>query len=400
MSLETGSLRAARFAAASFFLLNGIAMGNWVTRIPDVQQRLDLSEGQLGFALLGSALGALVALPGSGWLTARFGSDRMIFAAGIGICLMLPLLPIAPSLALFFLTLFAFGLVFGTLEVPANAQAVVVETAYRRPLMSSFHAMFSVGGLAGAAMAGVIAGRGVAPFPHLLAVGAGLLVMTLFARPRLLPDPPAPHEHGPLFALPRGPLLALGAIGFCVLLGEGAMADWSAVYLTREFGAGATLAAAGYAVFSLTMAAGRLGGDALTARFGAERMVRSGGALAAVGLGAGLAIGTAPAVLIGFACVGAGLAAIFPIAMGASGRVPGVPSSTALTAVATAGYTGFLTGPPAIGFVAEHFGLRAGLGIVAVLSAVVFLLAGAVAGTSVTAIDAAAARPEAAVPEG
>ncbi|MFM9105472.1 MAG: MFS transporter [Chloroflexota bacterium] len=393
-------LRPARLAAASFFLLNGIAMGNWVARIPDVQRRLDLSEGELGFALLGSALGALVALPVSGWLTARFGSDRMIFLSGAGICLMLPLLPVAPSLALFFLTLLCFGLVFGMLEVPANAQAVLVESAYRRPLMSSFHAMFSVGGLAGAALAGLIAGRGVPPFPHLLAVAAGLLAMTLAARPLLLPDAPAAQEHGPIFALPRGPLLGLGAIGFCVLLGEGAMADWSAVYLSDALGANAAVAAAGYAVFSLTMAVGRLTGDGITALFGAARVVRAGGALAAAGLAIGLLLHSVPAALAGFACVGAGLAAIFPIAMGATGRVPGVVPSVALTAVATAGYTGFLSGPPVIGFIAEHFGLRAGLGLVALLSAVIVLLAGAVAGTSVAAVDAAAASPRAAVPEG
>ncbi|MGI9254739.1 MAG: MFS transporter, partial [Thermomicrobiales bacterium] len=398
----TATLRTARIAAASFFFLNGIASGNWVTRIPDVQRGLRLSDGQLGFALLGAALGALVALPISGWLVARYGSGRMLFAAGAGISLMLPILPIAPSLALFFLALLCYGLVFGTLEVPANAQAVLVETAWGRPLMSSFHAMFSVGGHAGAAMGGVIAGLGVPPFLHLLAVGAALLTMTFFARPHLLPDTTTEHEsdHGPIFAIPRGPLLALGAIGFCVLLGEGAMADWSAVYLKTTLQAGATLAAAGYAIFSLTMAGGRLTGDRLTTRFGPERVVRVGGAIAGVGLGAAMLLGGIPAALIGFACVGAGLAAVFPITMGASGRVPGVAPSMALTAVATAGYTGFMIGPPAIGFISDHLGLRAGLGLVAALSLVIMLLAGRVSGATVTAIDDAATRPQAAVPEG
>lgn len=399
---STTSLRAARMAAASFFLLNGIALGSWVSRIPDVQRRLGLSDGQLGIALLGMAVGAMVALPLSGWLAARFGTGRMLFTAGTGICLMLPILPISPSLPLLFLALWCFGLAIGMMEVPANAQAVLVETAYRRPLMSSFHAMFSVGGLAGAATAGIIAGRGIPPGPHLLVVGAGLFAMILAARTRMLPDAPVPqeHGHGPFFVLPRGPLLALGAIGFCVLLGEGAIADWSAVYLSDTLASGAAIGAGGYALFSAMMAGGRLGGDRLTERFGPVRVVRAGGILAAAGMGAGLAMGTIPGALLGFVCAGAGLAAIFPITMGASGRVPGVPPGTALTAVATAGYTAYLAGPPFIGFVSDHLGLRIALGIVAILAAIIAVLAGAVAGSSVAAIDAAASRPEAVVPEG
>jgi MFS family permease len=390
MPVHAGSLWPARVAAASFFLLNGIAIGSWVTRIPDVQRRLALSEGSLGLALLGAALGALVAMPVSGWLVGRFGSDRMMFASGAGICLVLPLLPLAPSLPVLFLTLFLFGIVFGALEVPANAQAVLVETAWGAPLMSSFHAMFSVGGLAGAATAGIIAGRGVPPEVHLLAVALVLFAVVLFARPRLLPDAPAAREHGPRFAIPRGPLLGLGVIGFCVLLGEGAIADWSAVYLSDGLAASATVAAWGYAAFSLTMAAGRLAGDWLTARFGPVAVVRAGGALAAAGLGAGLLLGTIPAAIFGFACVGAGLATIFPITMSATGRVPGIAPSAALTAVATAGYTGFLAGPPVIGFASEALGLRAGLGVVALLSAAVIVLAGKVAGASDAAPGGAA----------
>jgi len=374
----------ARAAAASFFLLNGIAIGNWVTRIPDVQRTLDLSEGQLGLALLGAALGALVALPASGLLMARFGSRPMLVGAGVGVCAMLPLLPAAPSLPLLFAALFAFGIAFGTMEVPANAQAVLVETAWGSPLMSSFHAMFSVGGLVGAAMGGAIAGMGVPPSLHLLLVAAPLAVMALLARPRLLPDAdPADghghghsHDHAPRFAIPRGALLGLGAIACCVLLGEGAMADWSAVYLSRALGAGAAAAALGYTAFSLTMAGGRLAGDALTQRFGPVAMLRGGGLLVALGLGAALLANTVPAMAVGFACVGAGLAASFPIVIGAAGRVPGVPPSLGLTAVATAGYVGFLAGPPVIGFVSQVGGLRAGMAVVALLGLAVAALAG------------------------
>ena len=184
------------------------------------------------------------------------------------------------------------------------------------------------------------------------------------------------------------------------------MGSWSDESVRRaaaqvpEALSGAAIAAGGYALFSVMMAGGRLGGDRLTERFGPVRVVRAGGILAAAGMGAGLAMGTIPGALLGFVCAGAGLAAIFPITMGASGRVPGVPPGTALTAVATAGYTAYLAGPPFIGFVSDHLGLRIALGIVAILAAIIAVLAGAVAGSSVAAIDAAASRPEAVVPEG
>jgi len=368
--------RDARIALIFFFMLAGITMGSWVARIPDVQHRLDLSDGQLGLALLGTAVGALVALPTSGVLVSKFGSVGVLTIAGFGVCAMLPILPMAPSLITFALILFVFGVFYGSFEVPANSQAVIIEKAYQRPIMSSFHAMFSVGGLIGAATSGLIAGRGVAPVPHLAAVGVLMAIGTVIARPHLMPDPPQPRGNGPLFALPTGALLGLGTIGFCVLLGEGAMADWTAVYLRNNLGTTAAIAAAGYTAFSLMMAIGRFAGDGLTQRFSAVTMIRTGGLLVALGLGIGLFVGNVAGAVIGFAAVGAGLATLFPLVLSAAGRTPGVSPTFALTAVATAGYVGFLAGPPVIGFVAERFGLKTGLLVVAALGLVVFAMAG------------------------
>ena len=182
----------------------------------------------------------------------------------------------------------------------------------------------------------------------------------------------------PVFAVPPRALFGLGVLSFCVLFGEGAVADWSAVYLENVLGSTAAIAAAGYAASSLAMAGMRFVGDAMTLRFGEVPLVRAGGLLAGLGMTAALFIGTVPAAIIGFACVGAGLATVFPIALGAGGRTPGIASGTAIGAVATAGYTGLLFGPPLIGFISDQAGLRSGLGLIAVLCFVTALLAGTV----------------------
>jgi fucose permease len=173
-------------------------------------------------------------------------------------------------------------------------------------------------------------------------------------------------------------MIGLGVLSFCVLFGEGAVADWSAVYLENVLGSTAAIAAAGYAASSLAMAGMRFAGDTLTQHFGAVRLVRAGGLVAGLGMAGALLIGTVPAAVVGFACVGAGLAVAFPIAMGAGGRTPGMASGTAIGAIATAGYTGLLVGPPLIGFISDRAGLRSGLALVTVLCFVAALLAGTV----------------------
>jgi MFS family permease len=257
-----------------------------------------------------------------------------------------------------------------------NTQAVAVEQRYRRPIMSTFHGVFSLGGLASSALAVAIVAAGVGTVAHLVTAGIVLGAAAYVASRWLLPDEGAPGgAHGPVFALPTGPLIPLGVVAFCVLLGEGAMADWSAVYLRNSLDTGAGYAAAGYAVFSSTMALGRLTGDRLTLRFGPAPLVRAGGSVVAIGLGLALILGQPAAALLGFACVGAGLSFIFPIVLSAAGRVRGVAAGSALAAVTAVGYTGFLAGPPLIGLVAQVTSLRLALSIVALLGATIAILA-------------------------
>jgi fucose permease len=370
-------LRHARWGTTGFFLLLGAVLGSWVARIPAVQNGLGLDDAQLGFTLLSTSVGAILAMPATGWLVRQWGNPRVVLVAATLLCATLPLLPLAPSMPLLMLTLFIFGIGFGLLDVSMNVQAVAVEEGYGQPIMSTFHGVFSVGGLLGASSAGLIAGAGVSPFPHLLAVALILLILVAVANRPLL-DVRAATEGVPVFAIPPRPLLGLGLLSFCVLFGEGAVADWSAVYLANVLDATPAVAAAGYGASSLAMAGMRFAGDALTLRFGPERLVRAGGLVAGLGMTGGLLIGTIPAAVVGFAAVGAGLAVAFPIALGAGGRTPGLASGTAIGAVATAGYAGLLVGAPLIGFVSDRAGLPMGLALVAMLCFVTVLLGGTV----------------------
>jgi MFS family permease len=373
--------RAARRAVLATFGINGLALSSWFPHIPAVQRKLELSDGTLGLALLGTAGGALVATAASGWVIGRVGSRVATRVSVLALCAALPLPGLAPDLAVLVLSLVLLGATNGLLDVSMNTQAVAVEKRYRRPIMSVFHGVFSLGGLASSGLAVLIIASGVGTVAHLVVAGVVLGVAALFATRWLLPDEGVRGDgHGPIFVRPSGPLIALGVVAFCVLLSEGAMADWSAVYLRNSLDTGAGYAAAGYAVFSATMALGRLMGDRLTVHFGPATLVRGGGAVVAIGLGVALILGRPGGALVGFACVGAGLSFMFPIVLSAAGRVQGVNPGLALAAVTSVGYTGFLAGPPAIGLAAEVTSLRVALGIVAALGALVIVLAPAVRG--------------------
>jgi predicted MFS family arabinose efflux permease len=372
------ALRVPRFAVLGVFFANGVAIGTWVVRIPAVQQSLGLGEGLLGVALLGAAVGALAAMPLVGAMVSRFGSRRVVGTTALLLSLSLVMPALAPNLFSLMLALVMVGAANGGLDVSMNAQAVVVERGYGRPIMSSFHAAWSFGGLAGAALGGLLASQGIGPLPHFSAVAVLSAIAFAGAYKALLPSHADTSEDAPAFARPTRALLGLGIISFCVLLGEGAMGDWSAVYLENTLGTGPGFAAAGYAAFSLSMAFGRLFGDRLTEHLGSATLVRSCGALAAVGLGVALAVAEPLVALVGFACAGAGFSIVFPAALSAAGRTEGMATGPALAAVSTAAYTGFLVGPPFIGFLAELTGLGYALYLVVILSVAVVIFAGAV----------------------
>ena len=355
----------ARRATAWVFFANGAAIGSWVPHIPEAKHALGLSDG-----LLGMAAGSLVGLPLSGVLTARFGSRRTTTAAILALLLATPLPLLAPSLAAFSVTLILLGIANGAVDVAMNTQAIAVEERVGRAIMSGFHGFFSAGGLAGAAAAGLAMQARIGPVAHLTASVALLLLVTLRAVRSLLPAVPAAAKTA-IFRLPRGALLALGVFALCSLLAEGAMGDWAAVYLRDDLGTGAGYAALGFAGFSLAMAAGRFLGDRVVRRHGGRAVLYVGAGVASTVLTTGLLAGEPWAAVAGFSGVGLGLANAVPILFRAAGKISGIRHELAIAAVSTAGYCGFLAGPPVIGLIAEQLGLAAGLGLVALALAIV-----------------------------
>lgn len=371
----TGARRA-RLAVALVFAANGAMFGNWAVRIPDVKLDLGLSEASLGGALLVPAAGALISMPLTGALSSRFGSRAVTMAMTLLFVTVPCLLGLAPSLPWLVPALFLFGVTYGGLDVAMNAQAVTVERAMGRPVMSSFHAAFSAGALAGSLTGALAAAADVPLFLHLAATGLVLLAITGPLLPAMLRDERAdPHDRGPLFAWPSGRLLPLALIALVVLMAEGAVADWSAVHLRQELDAAPGTAGLAFTAFSLTMVVGRLLGDRIVARWGRVRAVRVSALIATAG---GLIVVVAPSVsaaIMGYAALGIGLACTVPLVfVAAAGDDP--EPGPALAAVSTPGYVGFLLGPPVIGGLAEIVGLGTALALLPLLLAGVALLAG------------------------
>jgi MFS family permease len=372
----SGTARQARGAVAAVFFLNGLIFGSWAARIPAVRDHVGLSDGELGIALACGAIGSIVAMPIAGARAARVGSRRATRVALGLMSLAVAVVALAPSLpALCALMLFV-GAAMGSCDVTMNAHGVEVERRYGRAILAGFHAAFSVGGLAGAALGAAAAAAGLDVRIHLAIVGAVAAAVGLTWSRRFLPgDADAMGHTEPIFVRPPRRLLALGALAFACLVIEGASADWSAVYLRDELGTAAGAAALAFTAFSVTMTLGRLVGDRLVNRLGPQAVVRAGGALAAVGFGLGLAASNPVAGIAGFACLGAGMSGVVPIVFRAAGRVPGMAAGVGLAAVSSTGYLGFLVGPPTIGGIATLVGLPTALVVLVALAAAVTALA-------------------------
>ena len=385
-SLEPEAIRA-RAAVSAVFFANGFALASWVPHIPVVKQYLGLGDGLLGLVLLAMAVGAVAALAASGALVRRFGSRSATRAAAIGVCLALPLPVLSPTIPLVAASLLIFGACNGALDVAMNAQAVAVERRHARPLMSSFHGLFSTGGLAGAAVAGTATWLGAPARAHVVGAAVAMLALVAAALPSLLRDGAEDGASELAFARPTGAIRTLGLLAFAALVAEGAMADWSAVFLHDVLFAGPALAAAGFAACSTAMAIGRFGGDAAVAAFGATAVLRLSGALGAAGLCLALLRGTPLAAIVGFGMVGLGIANAIPLIFRRAGNLEGVAPGTGLAATASLGYLGLLSGPPMIGLVAELTTLRVGLGLVVFCTAFLAIAARAVEPPTKRALD-------------
>ncbi|MGW8351569.1 MFS transporter [Streptomyces wedmorensis] len=371
----THSLSRLRSALTLFFALDGFLFAGWVVRIPAVKQQTGASAGDLGLALLGVSAGAVITMTLTGRLCRRHGSHPVTVATAVLLSLSVALPALTRSPLALGLVLLVFGAAYGGINVAMNSAAVDLVTALRRPVMPSFHAAFSLGGMLGAGIGGLLAGS-LSPATHLLGLTVVGLALTAAAGPVLLrhPSPTLPEALASSDREPTGPrtrasrraVVVFGVIALCTAYGEGALADWGALHLEQDLHAHPGVAAAGYSVFALTMTAGRLSGTALLERLGQTRTLVVGGATAAVGMLVGALAPTVWATLLGFAITGLGLANIFPVAVARAGALAG-PGGVATAS--TLGYGGMLLGPPSIGFLADWFSLPVALTTVAALAA-------------------------------
>ena len=377
-----GRTVAPRAAVVAVFFALGATTGTWAARIPAIKAGLHLSAGTLGLVLLGPAIGSMLTMPVTGALLASVSPRRLVQIGVLAISVMLPLTTFAGSAWQLFAVLAGWGAGIGTMDVAMNTEAAAVQEHLGRTTMSSFHAAYSVGGLAGAgagavAAATALSARANFTIASALILGIGIACAQLFAsRPAGHAGSGIPHQRQSRWPAWSWPLACLALIAFGSFLAEGAASDWSAVYLHSSLGAAPGLAAVGYTVFSVAMVAGRLAGDRLTDRVGPARLVRGCAGIASVSFLAALLAGRVGAGLAGFALLGVGLSVIVPSVFTAAARI-GTPGPN-LALVTSTGYLGMLAGPALIGGLAEAVGLPSALGTLVVITGLTAVFAGAV----------------------
>ncbi len=364
-----------RSAVATLFFVNGATFGSWAGQVPAVSDAVGLSPGALGLALAGWSAAAITALPLAGALVAWLGSRKAVLGSLLLFTGSLMLLPLAPTVWAFAAFLAIFGATNSGVDVATNAQSVHVEHAYRRPLLSGFHALFSVGTMTGALGGSLAAGLGVGVFTHFAIGAVTLLALAASVLPALPADPPGTRQ-GPVFAWPGRALVLPGLVLFCSAAMEDIASSWSAVYLRSAADAGPSLAAAGFALVSASMIAGRVVGDHARTRLGTVRFLRASGILATLGALVAVLFPHPLPVAVGFVLLGLGLAGLFPAMLSHVGQRHRTNVGQAIAAVSTIGYLGSLAGPSVVGGIADQFGLRVGLALLTVFGAGVVVLAG------------------------
>lgn len=350
-----------RVAVNIIFFVNGFLHANLAARFPRLQEIFSLDNGMLGLLLLSTSVGAVLAMPFTGWLIIKNGSRRIGIVSVFSYCFFFPLISLMPGLPGLIPLFFIMGVTAGMLDVSMNSQAVMVEKAKGKPIMTSFHALFSIGMALGAACGSFFSGLGTSFFIHMLTITLLSLTASVFARYHLIRDKPEGDTEGPAFRLPNAAMVSIGVIAFCSMLGEGAMADWSTNYMENIAKSTKTMAPLGLSAFALAMTIGRILGDGARAKYGDKKLMVICGIIATMGLSLSILVSQPVVVMIGFFLVGAGLSVIVPIAYSVAGNSSTVSPGVGLAMVTTVGYSGFLFGPPIIGFLADWQTLRIAL---------------------------------------
>ncbi|MEM1214743.1 MAG: MFS transporter [Bacteroidota bacterium] len=367
-----------RRAVSLIFAINGFLYTNWAARIPRLQEMYGLSEGQISMILLAHGIGALLIMPLTGKLIARTGSRVLTMVMLLLFCSLTMFIPSFPSIWGIGTVLFLVGASAGSLDIAMNAQASLIEQDYGRPIMSSFHAIFSAGMMLGASSAGLFTQCGVSVQWHLVIVVTLAISLALFAIRYLVYDQPETQSTADQTATTsiwqRPRVLVLGIIAFCCMLGEGSMTDWTALYLEKVSMGSPDWSAFGVTAFAAAMMIGRFLGDEARQRLGDSLLMKTGAILAATGLVVALVFPSILPGILGFFLVGLGLSTIVPIAYSVAGNLPGLAPGVGISMVTSIGYAGFLVGPAMIGLLAEWQGLRFGMTFVLLLFVVMLLL--------------------------
>jgi MFS family permease len=373
--VKPSSISPSRIAVKLIFFINGFVHANLAARFPRVQELFDIDNGTLGFVLLSSSVGALLAMPFTGWLIIRNGSRRITIFSIFLYCIFVPLVPLMPGLAGLVVLFFIMGLTAGMLDVSMNSQAVMVEKIHQKPIMTSFHALFSIGMVAGAFCGALFVKLETTLFVHFAVIVGMSVAAAAWARYHLIHDKPKEKEvDGPAFRLPNAAMVSIGVIAFCCMLGEGAMADWSTNYMENIAMASPALAPIGLSAFALAMTIGRFFGDGARLKFGDRKLMVMCGIISTMGIALTLLFNNPYSVIAGLFIIGIGLSSIVPIAYSIAGNSKNLPPGVGLAMVTTVGYSGFLFGPPIIGLLANWQSLRIALMVVAFLFVIMTFL--------------------------
>jgi predicted MFS family arabinose efflux permease len=374
LSTEQHAALPVRIATRIVFFIAGFGMSSWAPLVPFARQRLGINDASLGMLLLCLGIGSLLAMPLAAPMASRLGCRPLIIASAVMLGLALPALAVAGGTFTLALSLLLFGMGLGAMDITMNIQAVVVERASGRAMMSGFHGFFSIGGIIGAGLVSLLLWLGLNPLWSVVVVVLIILALMLYAAENLLSDRPE-DDAGPLFVRPRGKVLFIGALCFILFLTEGAMLDWSALFLTLERGLDSAMGGLGYALFSIAMTAGRLNGDRLINAIGRYHTLLAGSLCASAGIGLAITVNQPYVTLLGFLLVGLGASNLVPLLFSVVGNQKDMPPNLALAAISGVGYAGILAGPALIGFIAHLTSLFVAFGCVAILLLVVSLSA-------------------------
>lgn len=366
-----------RIAVSTFFFIQGICFASWASRIPDIKNKLQLTDGQLGGILLGLPLGQLTAMAMSGYLVSKLGSKTTLTIGSLIYPAVLVLIGSIHNAWQLTAALFLFGISGNLTNISVNTQAVGVERLYRRSIMASFHGIWSLGGFAGGLVSTVMVTKNIAPQQHFILIYCLALILMLSARKFVLPrDAAAKTAKGPIFVKPDAAILRLGLIAFACMVCEGTMFDWSGIYFEKVLRVPKDLTRIGYVAFMCTMASGRLLADKWVTKFGVQTILKSSGLIILAGLLTAVIFPYLATATLGFLLVGIGVSSVVPMTYSLAGKSKTMLPGVALAAVSSIGFLGFLLGPPIIGFIAEAFNLRVSFTVIAILGLGTTLLAG------------------------